>query len=282
MPRQKRLNPDGLDGLDAGLAVLEAFRPDRPQLMLGEISGRLGLSKSRVFRILSTLKRRGFVEQPGRGTPYQLGLKVVEVAGAVGRGRSLLTVTAPILAELSQALRGTVVLRVLDGVEQLTLDCVHSPEVLRTTYPVGARLPASYGSTGKVLLAFHPAEVTEAILSRGPLAGGTPRAITRLADYRRELERVRAAGYALNLEEAVVGVRGVASPILDGSGTAIAAIGISFPASALPRTRIREVAERLCRAARNVSARLGHLLTEPETVTAGERDSRHRAAPRRS
>lgn len=258
MPRQRRLSPDGLDGLDAGLAVLETFRPDQPALTLGEISGRLGLSKSRVFRILSTLKRRGFAEQVARGGPYQLGLKVVEVAQAAGQGRSLLAAAAPVLAALSQVLRGTVVLRILDGVEQLTLDCVHSPEVLRTSFPVGARLPATYGSTGKVLLAFRPWAMTDDILARFPLAGRAGGATARLADYRRELERVRAAGFALNLEESVAGVRSVGAPVLDGAGTAVAAIAISFPAAALLRTRIREVARHLCASGCEISIRLGH------------------------
>jgi IclR family pca regulon transcriptional regulator len=259
MPRQRRLSPDGLDGLDAGLAVLEAFRPEEPALTLGEISHRLGLSKSRVFRILSTLKRRGFAEQVARGGPYQLGLKVVEVAQAAGQGRSLLVAAAPVLAALSQALRGTVVLRILDGVEQLTLECVHSPEVLRTSFPVGARLPATYGSTGKVLLAFRPRTVTDDILDRFPLAGRTGGAPARRADYRRELERVRAAGFALNLEESVAGVRSVGAPVLDSRATAIAAIAISFPMAALPRTRIRDVARHLCAAGGEISVRLGHV-----------------------
>lgn len=271
MPRQKRITTEGLDGLNAGLAVLETFTPNRPQLALGEVSARLGLHKSRVFRILNTLKRRGFVEQSAKGGPYALGLKLVELGNAVGRGRSVLAAAAPLLSKLSQTLRGTVVLRVLDGVEQLTLDCVHSPEVLRTSFPVGARLPATYGSTGKVLLAFRPETETGAILKHGAVAAGTARAITGLQAYRRELERVRLAGYALNLEEAVAGVRSVSAPILDGGGSAVAAIGISFPASALPRTRIREVAQQLCEAAREVSARLGYALpgqSAPELAVA--------------
>jgi DNA-binding IclR family transcriptional regulator len=257
MPRQQRLSPDGLDGLDAGLAVLEAFRPEQGALTLGEISHRLGLSKSRVFRILSTLKRRGFAEQVVRGGPYRLGPKVVEVAQAVGPRRSLLAAATPVLTALSQALRGTVVLRILDGVEQLTLDCVHSPEVLRTSFPVGARLPATYGSTGKVLLAFRPGAVTGDILARCPPVGGSRGTTARMA-YRRELERVRVAGFALNLEESVTGVRSVGAPVLDGDGTAAAAIAISFPVAALPRTRIREVARHLCAAGNDIGIRVGY------------------------
>jgi DNA-binding IclR family transcriptional regulator len=278
MPRQQRLTPDGLDGLDAGLAVLETFRTGQAALTLGEISHRLGLSKSRVFRILRTLKRRGFAEQVVRGGPYQLGRKVVEVAQAAGQGFTLLEAAAPVLAALSQALRGTVVLRILDGVEQLTLDCVHSPEVLRTSFPVGARLPATYGSTGKALLAFRPRAVTGDILARCPPAGEVRGMTPRLADYRRELERVRAAGFALNLEESVAGVRSVGAPVLDGDGMAAAAIAISFPVAALPRTRIREVARHLCASANEIGIRLGYAHA-PAIPSAGSRTGRRVPVP---
>jgi DNA-binding IclR family transcriptional regulator len=179
------------------------------------------------------------------------------VAQAVAAERSLLDAAAPVLASLSQTLRGTVVLRILDGVEQLTLDCVHSPEVLRTSFPVGARLPATYGSTGKVLLAFRPQAVTGRILARCLLDGRRGGTALRVTDYRRELDRVRAAGFALNLEESVVGVRSVGAPVLNGTGTAVAALAISFPVAALPRTRIREVARHLRAAGNDIGIRLG-------------------------
>ena len=68
---------------------------------------------------------------------------------------------------------------------------------------------------------------------------------------------MRAAGFALNLEESVPGVRSVGAPILNGAGTAVAAIAISFPVAALPRTRIRDVARHLCAAASEIGIRLG-------------------------
>ena len=107
-------------------------------------------SKSRAFRILSTLKHRGFVDQPLRGGPYRLGEKLGMMANTFVLFRALPLVARPVMEQLSRSVRGTVVLRVPDGSEQLTLACIHSPEVLRTSYPVGALHPMTYGSTGRL------------------------------------------------------------------------------------------------------------------------------------
>ena len=256
MPTQKRLRPEGLDALDAGISVLESFTTSTQSLSLGEISGRVDLSKSRVFRILSTFKHHGFVEQPTRGGPYSLGSRL-QMFAALAAAKSLPRVAAPVMSEVAQALRGTVVLRVIEGADQLTLDCVHGPEVLRTSYPVGVRLPVYFGSTGKALLAFRPREeVAKLLRQAGPLKG-TPKAIVNVAEYRRELDRVREEGFALNLEETVAGVRGVAAPILDQGGLAVATIAISFPTAAFPRSRFAETGRRLREAAHTIATRLG-------------------------
>lgn len=242
------MQPVSLDGLDAGLAVLERFHPDRA-FTLGEISASLGLSKSRAFRILSTLKRRGFVDQPMRGGPYRLGEKLGMLANTFMLFRALPSIAQPVMEQLSQSVRGTVVLRVPDGCQQLTLACVHSPEVLRTSFPVGALHPMTYGSTGKALLAFARGDNIARLLDQLGEPSDKLRADVRLT---------RRRGYALNLEETVRGVRGIAAPILDADGHAVAAIGISFPALALSRARIPEVAAKLVSACETIGARCGY------------------------
>jgi len=277
MPRQRRFSHDGLDSLEAGLAVLEVIGTESPQLSLTEISSRLGLYKSRVFRILQTLKRRGFVGQAVKGGPYHLGWKVLELAHVLTESHSLLTAAAPVLSDLSRELRGTVVLRVLQGDEQLTLQCVHSPEILRTSFPVGARTSATYGSTGKALLAFLPPTVAVGTLERAVSAG---KHVGKPPDqFLRELATIRRTGYAINLEETVQGVRGVAAPVLNRNREALAAIAASFPAAALPRHRIPEVARQVREAALRIGVRLGQ--QAPISATSASRPAAQLSGSRR-
>lgn len=249
MPTKSKIgSSDELGGLDAGLSVLECFCESGEPQALGDISLRVSLSKSRAYRILTTLKLRGYVRQDTKGGPYSPGEKLEYLGAAISREISLLRAAKPIMAELSQSLRGTVVLRVLERNTQLTRDCVHSPETLRTSYPVGMRLPPTYGSTGKALFAYATPESREAMLEELAPALGE-----RL---RQEVDGIRTRGYAVNLEETVKGVRGVGAPVLDRFGAAIAALGISFPAFALPRNRIAQVGQALVEACEAIGCQL--------------------------
>jgi IclR family acetate operon transcriptional repressor len=72
-----------------------------------------------------------------------------------------------------------------------------------------------------------------------------------------EMGRIRAEGYAIDMEENELGVICVAaaiSVVVDG-GTG--ALSVSAPASRLPRERIREYGERVLETARTVENALG-------------------------
>jgi IclR family acetate operon transcriptional repressor len=83
-------------------------------------------------------------------------------------------------------------------------------------------------------LAFSPQTRIDATIS-----GLSKRHADRLET---ELRLVRERGYALNLEESVRGVRGIAAPIFGRDNEAVASIGASFPAMDLPQSRIPQVA----------------------------------------
>jgi DNA-binding IclR family transcriptional regulator len=65
-------------------------------------------------------------------------------------------------------------------------------------------------------------------------------------------------GYAMDDQETDLGARCVAAPVLDQSGKVAAAISVSGPITRLSRDRIQAFALATKRAARAISARLGH------------------------
>ena len=50
-------------------------------MRISEISRRLEIDKSTAYRIVSTLRDQGFVEQDPETRKYLLGIKVIEVGG---------------------------------------------------------------------------------------------------------------------------------------------------------------------------------------------------------
>ena len=129
---------------------------------------------------------------------------------------------------------------------------------------VGSRLPAYCTSLGKVLLAYLPPERRDEILDEVLLARRGPNTITSRRALVAELERVRAAGMAVNNEELAYGLRSIAVPVLAASGEAVAAVNLAAHSA---MASIDDLVERLGptmqRAAAEISAQLGYRPASP-------------------
>jgi DNA-binding IclR family transcriptional regulator len=128
---------------------------------------------------------------------------------------------------------------------------------------VGKRSPAHCSSIGKALLAeLSPEEFGVRYPDPG-LEARTPATITRRDALREHLNLVRAQGYAEDLEELEEHLCCVAAPVTGRTGSVVASISISGPASRLRDPAVLTVAADAVRAtARQISARLG----APETA----------------
>jgi IclR family acetate operon transcriptional repressor len=133
------------------------------------------------------------------------------------------------------------------------------------------RSPVHSTGLGKCLLCRLPRSEVEAILKTHPLQPLTPRTIREPSAFYRELEKVRARGYAIDNEEDSQGARCIAAPILDPGGGVRAAISISGPATRVKPARDVEIAKALTEACRQISTLLGYAKGFPGRVGEGVR-----------
>ncbi|WP_431878038.1 IclR family transcriptional regulator [Amycolatopsis sacchari] len=205
-------------------ALLTAFAPGDERLGASELARRTGLPKSSVHRLLGHLVTHGLLERDGGAV--RLGLKLFEIGQLAVRGPGLVDAARPYLADLREATRNTVHLAVLEGTEVVYLDIVRGPDAPALPSRIGGRFPAHATAVGKAILAHSPGSQLEAVISAGlPRVG--PRTLTAPGLLRRQLTRVCEEGVAYDREESGAGVVCVASPVLDGSGRARAAVSIS-------------------------------------------------------
>lgn len=218
--------------------LLTCFNGDaQANLGVTELSVLTGWPKSTVSRLLAALEENGLVRQDAITGRYTPGLQLVALAGAALASDALYVASRAHLLRLAEASGETANLSVLDAGQLLTIDEAPSAEPIKFSGWVGVRQPLHGSSSGKVLLAALAPERREAILAAG-LPSLAARTITDHDGLLRELAQVRAAGYALNVEELVPGLTSVAAPVRDHSGAVVAAISAAGPSSRLTARRL--------------------------------------------
>jgi IclR family acetate operon transcriptional repressor len=206
--------------------VVESHRP----LGVGELATGSGLPKSTTSRLVGALERRGLVQRAGdrRVAPGPILLRFAHRDASAG----LVQLAAPALRHLSELSGETINLGVPTplGIEHLAQE--DSRHFVGGTNWVGRRVPYETTANGRVLRAFSQ-------------------------EHPPELQRVRAQGYAVAIDELEHGLAALAAPIFGAEGIAVAALSISGPTIRLTNERIAELAPALLEQAAFVSARLG-------------------------
>jgi DNA-binding IclR family transcriptional regulator len=238
------------------LKILEALNASPAGLQLKDIAGQTGINKSTAYRFLAHLECEGYLFRDDLGA-YLVGPKLVRLGSGATYQATLRRISRPVLQHLCKATNETVNLGILDGQDVYYIDVVQSPHPFRMATPVGTWRPVYCTAMGKALTANLPPDEKEHVLSSIRFERFTPRTLTRLPQLRRELEKVRQRGYALDDEEATLGARCVSAPILRDGGKVAAAISIAGPTTRIARDKIPTFAGEVVAAARAISTRLG-------------------------
>jgi len=246
-----------VQSIERALSLLEALEDSRGEVGIAELSKRVRLHVSTVHRILATLVARGYARQSPETGRYALGAKALHLAESYLGQMDLRRVVRPVLERLSQKTGETANLVILDRREALYLDKVESPQSLRIFSRIGRRAPLHCTAVGKILLAFRPKAQVDALLGRGPFERLARHTTTSATQVRRELEKVRDQGFALDREECEEGACCIAVPIRNAQGDVEAALGISAPTTRLTPRRMEELIPIMLRTGREVSAQLG-------------------------
>jgi DNA-binding IclR family transcriptional regulator len=240
-------------GLMRGLAVLDAFTPERREMSLGEVAQVLGISRSAAFRTVYTLCTLGYLLSDQRRQTYTLGPAVLRLGHGYLATRELVEVALPELERLRDETDWSAHLGVRDGRTVLYLLRIPSRMGLGSIVHVGSRLPAATTTMGRVLLT----ELDEPGLSavyRDMDSGGPVAVVSRsLSEILSQWRRDRTTNVVVQLGSFERGVAAVAAPVRDLSGSIVAAINLT---SALPEgvavndtiiEAVRKAADRISR-----------------------------------
>lgn len=223
-----------INSIDRALDILLLLQQEGQEMGVTQMSGRLGMHKSTVYRTLNTLEQKGFVQQNPDNGKYWLGIKLYSLGMSIKEKLVLTKLIYPYAKELAERFREVVHVSVLDtGAENypkhIIIDKV-GRQVLSLTPPIGSSAPCHCSAVGKCLLAFSAPEYLNRFIGK-VLPGFTAKTIVDWDKLLQELACVREKGYAYDDEELEMGLTCVAAPIFGQGQEAIAALSLSGPSS---------------------------------------------------
>lgn len=229
----------GVQSVERALDILELLSRSEGELGVSELGAATGLALGTVHRLLGTLISRGYARQNPTTRKYGLGLRALGMADAAREHIGPLA--QPFLQELMQVSQETANLAILEQNSTMYIHQIPATRMVRMFTKPGNRAPVHATGTGKVLLAYQPAEVVQAIIRQNGLPSITPNTITDLPSLLQELDLIRERGYAVDFEEQEEGVRCLAAPIFSPNGEILAAISLSGPATRLHEAHLEEL-----------------------------------------
>jgi len=260
----EKRNPS-VQSVERAVTILKSFSTDKPELGLGEISRRVDLPKSTVFRLLSTLESCGVVAQNSDTGDYRLGIELIPIANSVFFYGNLREVSRPHLRRLVETLEETGSISVLVEKEIINLEQSEFSGrlVMRAGWAI-RRIPFNATAAGKSIAAYLPKDEFTALLEPA-LTPLTPNTITDPEVFQTELIKVRKRGYATAYEEVEIGLHAIAAPIWDHEGSIAASVSVSGPSYRLSKKRVREIAPQIVQTANLISQDMGYTHQPPNT-----------------
>jgi IclR family transcriptional regulator, pca regulon regulatory protein len=221
--------PDFVESLARGLDILAYFSAGHRSVPLSEMAAATGLARPTARRLLLTLEELGFVRSAD--SAFELTPKVMRLGMSYVSSLGLWDIARPHMEALLARTGESSSMAQLDGSDIVYVARVSVPKLITLRVEIGTLFPAAQTSQGKVLLAALSPEEVAAALSQ-PSRSGLPPYIGRSSgQLRDELTEIRARGWALADEELAPGVRSVAVPVRDGTGTVRAAMNVTVHAA---------------------------------------------------
>lgn len=243
-----------IQAVENALDVLEALSEIDDDVRISQLSEKLAMNKTSVFRLLATFENRGYVEREERSGKYRLGLSAYEIGQKFLSRMGLLRHARPVVERLSRGCNETVYVAVKRRKEVLFLDMVDTTQKVKIVSLVGKRYPLDSTAAGQVVLAFSSAQesaVENAASMSGPLAA------------------ICGQGYAMDQNSLGEGITSVAAPLFGSGGKLHGALCVVGPEFRMTQEIIQqEILTQLLDTCGIISSKLGwHSSYIPRNLT---------------
>jgi IclR family acetate operon transcriptional repressor len=247
----------GVQSVDRAHSIIETLAEDDEGYRLSDLAIRTGLSTSTVHRLLATLENRRFVQFDRSQSKWHVGARCFTVGATFARRRNFAAQAIPYLRKLRDLTRETANLAVVDDEFIVVLTRMESREIMRSLTRLGGRVAMVASGVGKAVLATYSNEDVSAIIHHHGMPRLTEKSIVRPGELFKELEKIRCQGYAIDDEEACMGLRCVAAVVYNDCAEPLAAISVSGMTGRLTDERLPQLGQTVREVAAELTAALG-------------------------
>ena len=234
-----------IQAVENALDVLEALSEESEDVRISQLSEKLQMNKTSVFRLLATFENRGYVEREESSGKYRLGLSAYEIGQKFLSRMALLRQARPVMERLSRGCNEAVYLTVRRRQEVLFLDMVDTTQKVKIVSLVGKRYPLTKTPSGRVLLAYC-----------GP--GNNGKGIEGIEQVEAHLDLIRSRGYDCGAGMLGEGISSLAAPLFGTGGKLQGALSIVGPEFRMSESTIlNELLPPLLETSTIISSKLG-------------------------
>jgi len=212
--------------LEKGLDIIELLASHGEGLSQGEVAKALDRSQSEIYRMLSTLVRRGYVVRSDSGDRYSLSLKMFSISQRhppIGR---VIETALPKMRALTRKVWQSCHMGMESNGDIVVVASAEAPGNWGLALRTGTVIGLWNTGTGRVLAAFRPIEEVDLLISQHRPALGEPE-LDR-AEFDSHLERIRNVGYERMPSATAIGVTNLAFPIFGPTGNVAAVLSCPY------------------------------------------------------
>ena len=252
-----------MDVTERVVAVISYLAADDKTHGVTEIRERLGISKSTVHRILSSLERMNWVDRDPETRKYRIGNQLLEIGLTVLSGLDIRTISIPYLSQLTRSTNETSMLSLRIGYERVYIEQIEGSYEVRMIPPLGKRHPLWCGAGGKAILPYMDHSEIETVVGHlkeesRPSFPGSGRKIN-VDLLMKELAEIRRQGFAMSFQERVPGAASVSAPIFGRDNRVAGSIAIAGHLDRFTDQVTKEYADLVTQAVREINSRIGSI-----------------------
>jgi len=232
--------------------LLELLSASTEPLGVSELARRLGMGKSTVYGLITTLQALGVVETADGAKRYRIGRGLHALAMRSSGRADVRSVARPFIERLAKSSEQTTFLGVVGPDHVTIIDLVHGRPAMSVSAPVGSAIPLLAGAVGKAVLAAWNEEKRKRFLAETALPRFTAHSVVDPAAYERQVRETQSRGAALDVDEYVEGMRAAAAPVVGPADELAAVIWVAGFARHIDDDRLLAIAADVAREAREI------------------------------